>query len=201
MRARALLLVCSLLAACGPRPRPAAPAARPVALPVLTADAQRPFALEQRLRGRYGEQEFDAHVVLQWHEGVLRLVGLAPFGARAFVVEQRGADVRVENALGRALPFDPRHVLVDIHRVLFSGFDRPQPDGVHELRQGDALIRERWQGGRLLERRFVSPAGEDTAVVSFSGPPAPVIAPRVRLVNQTMRYQLEIETLSQQWLE
>jgi len=195
-----VVLLCGVLASCGPRPPPAAVPAPPVALRSLAADARPPFVLEQRLHGRYGERDIDAHVVLQWHEGVLRLVGLAPFGARAFVVEQRGADVRVENSLGRALPFDPRHVLVDIQRVLFEGFTTAQPDGLHELRDGDMLIRERWQGERVIERRFVPPAGKGV-LVSFSAPPAPVVSPHVRLVNEALGYQLEIETLTQQWLQ
>jgi Protein of unknown function (DUF3261) len=197
VKARAMLVLCLVAACGGARPPPAAP----VTLQPLAADARPPFVLEQRLHGRYGEREVDAHVVLQWHEGVLRLIGLAPFGARAFVVEQRGSEVRVENSLGRELPFDPRHVLVDIQRVLFAGFTSAQPDGEHELRQGDALIRERWQAGRVLERRFVAAAGKGDVVVSFSGPTAPVIAPSVRLVNESLGYQLEIETLTQQWLE
>jgi hypothetical protein len=195
-----ILVLCCLLAGCGgARARPALPAG-PVALRSLAADARPPFVLEQRLRGRYGEQDVEAHVVLQWHEGVLRLVGLAPFGARAFVVEQRGSDVRVENSLGRDLPFDPRHVLVDIHHVLFEGFTGAQPDGEHELRDADTLIRERWQAGHIVERRFSPPAGKGGVVVSFSAAPAPVLAPRVRLVNEALGYQLQIETLNQQWL-
>jgi hypothetical protein len=195
-------LLCLLLASCGgTRPPPAAMPAEQVVLPALAADVRAPFVLEQRLHGRYGEREIEAHVVLQWHQGVLRLVGLAPFGARAFVVEQRGSEVQVENSLGRELPFDPRHVLVDIHRVLFSGFTGVQPDGEHELRAGDELIRERWQAGHVVERRFEPAAGQGRVVVSFSGAAAPVVAPRVRLVNEALRYQLEIETLTQQWLQ
>jgi hypothetical protein len=198
MRARLQLLLYVLLMSCGgARPRPSDP---PVALRALAPDAQRPFVLEQQLHGRYGEREVEAHVVLQWQGGLLRLVGLAPFGARAFVVEQRGSEVHVENSLGRELPFDPRHVLVDIQRVLFLGLAPGQPDGEHAQRAGDALIRERWQSGRLVERRFSAPDGKGAVVLSFSGPPAPVLAPRVRLVNQALGYQLEIETLMQQWL-
>jgi hypothetical protein len=172
-----------------------------VALPALAADARPPFVLEQRLHGRYAEREIEAHVVLQWHEGVLRLVGLAPFGARAFVVEQHGSDVRVENSLGRELPFDPRHVLVDIHRVLFSGFTNVQPDGEHVLRAADGVIRERWHAGHVVERRILPPDGKGGVVVSFSGAATPVVAPRVRLVNEALGYRLEIDTLTQQWLQ
>lgn len=193
-------LLCLLLVCCGGTRPPAAVPPTQVALPALAADVRPPFVLEQRLHGRYGEREIEAHVVLQWHEGVLRLVGLAPFGARAFVVEQRGSDVRVENSLGRELPFDPRHVLVDIHRVLFSGFSSAQPDGEHTLRAPDALIRERWVAGHVVERRFEPAAGKGGVVVSFSGAAAPVVAPRVRLHNAALGYQLEIDTLTQQWL-
>jgi hypothetical protein len=200
MRAHVWLL-CVLLASCGgARSRRVATPPAEVALPALATDARPPFVLEQRLHGRYAEREIEAHVVLQWHEGVLRLVGLAPFGARAFVVEQRGSDVRVENSLGRELPFDPRHVLIDVHRVLFSGFASVQPDGEHALHVADGVIRERWQAGHVVERRFEPAAGQGTIVVSFSGPGAPVLAPRVRLLNQALGYQLEIETLTQQWL-
>jgi hypothetical protein len=189
-------LVLALLLGCGAR-QPAPPS--DVLLPTLSAEVSRPFVLEQRLRGRYGERELDAQVVLQWHEGVLRLIGLAPFGARAFVVEQRGTEVHVESSLGRELPFDPKHVLVDIHRVLFRGAASGLTDGEHERDDGGEHIRERWAGGHVVERRFTQ-AAQKPVVVSFSAAPAPVLAPSVRLVNEQLGYTLEILTLSQQWL-
>jgi hypothetical protein len=198
MSARALVLGLLLLAACGGRQPPPSPPT--LALRALAPDAQRAFVLEQRLHGRYGEREIDAHVVLQWQAGVLRLVGLAPFGARAFVVELRGSEVHVENSLGRELPFDPRHVLVDVQRVLFRGLGAALPDGEHEGQDGDEVIRERWQAGRLIERRFSRAKGKGDVLVSFAGPAVPVVASRVRLVNESIGYQLEIETLTQQWL-
>lgn len=195
MKLRLLILVAAL--GCGARQAPM-PATN-VALPVLSPEAARPFVLEQRLRGKYGEREVDAQVVLQWHEGVLRLVGLAPFGARAFTVEQRGGAVHVESSLGRDLPFDPRHVLRDIHRVLFRGALTGLSDGQHERDDGGEHIVERWAGGRIVERRF-SAAGKESVVVSFSSAPAPVLSDHVRLANKQVGYTLEIETLSQQWL-
>jgi hypothetical protein len=194
---RWLLLVAAV--ACAGR-APARPSSPPAELRALSADAQRPFVLEQQLHGRYGERELEAHVVLQWQDGVLRLVGLAPFGARAFVVEQRGSDVKVENSLGRPLPFDPRHVLVDIQRVLFRGLSAPQPDGAHERREGGEVVREQWQGGQLRERRFIRDGQRGAVVVTFAGPPAPVTAKHVSLVNEALGYALQIETLTQQWL-
>jgi len=195
MKVQALLLVCLL--GCAGR-QPAMPPSN-VELPPLSLESARPFVLQQRLRGKYGERDVDAQVVLQWNEGALRLIGLAPFGARAFVVEQRGAEVHVESSLGRDLPFDPKHVLIDIHRVLFRGALSGQPDGQHQRDDAGEHIVERWAGGRLVERRITA-AGEKPVVIQFSAAPAPVLAPVVQLVNQQLGYTLQIETLSQQWL-
>lgn len=183
--------------ACGARQQP--PPSN-VVLPVLPAEAVHPFVLEQRLRGKYGDREVDAQVVLQWQAGVLRLIGLAPFGARAFLVEQRGSEVHVESSFGREPPFDPRHVLVDIHRVLFRGALTGLADGEHQRDDAGEHIVERWAAGHLVERRFTQQPGQKPVVVSFSAAPAPVLAPTVRLVNEHAGYTLEIETLSQQWL-
>lgn len=190
-------LMVIVLVGCGGR-QPSMPPAN-VELPALSPEAARPFVLEQRLTGKYGRREVDAQVVLQWQGGVLRLVGLAPFGARAFTVEQRGREVHVESTLGRDLPFDPRHVLVDIHRVLFRGALTGLSDGQHERDDGGEHVVERWAGGRLVERRFTAP-GQKPVVVSFFGAPTPVVASSVRLANQQVGYTLQIETLSQQWL-
>lgn len=200
---RSTLLMCVLAlsqADCASR----AALARPshIVLPKLAAETIRPFALEQQLHGKYGEQEVNAHVVLQFETGVLRLVGLSPMGSRAFVVEQRGTEVHVENTMGRELPFDAKHVLVDVHRVLFRSAGPALAEGVQQRVDQGELVRDVYREGRLVERRFVAanqPNGR-AVVITFSSKASPVTAPKVRINNQELGYTLEIETLSQQWL-
>jgi hypothetical protein len=185
-------------------PTPVAVPAHPAHTVVLkpTAELGRSFMAQQRLTGRYGDKEFAMDVVLQLAGGKLTLIGLTPFGTRAFVLEQQGTEVKLEKFIDREVPVDPRYVLDDIHRVFFRSLAEANPDGSTTREESGEQVSELRSGGVLKERRFRrldgKPAGE--LVVTFEGPPAPVVAPHVTLVNGWFGYTLRVDTLQQQYL-
>jgi hypothetical protein len=163
----------------------------------------RPFMLQQSLEGTYQGHEFAVSVVVQLADGKLTLVGLTPFGSRAFVLVQDGTQTHFQKFIDRELPFDPNYVLNDVHRVFFRGLPGPLADGEHSAEQHGERVSERWQAGVLQERRFERLDGEPKGVITvrFSGPPEPVIAPRITLDNPWFGYRLQIESSDQSFAE
>ena len=101
-----------LAAPAAARPAPPSPADIPPADAIPGV-----FAVRQKLtaQSRQGGGSFEA--VLQKQPGKLTLLGLTPFGSRAFLLEQTGADVKFTSYLPRELPFPPTFMLLDVHRV------------------------------------------------------------------------------------
>jgi hypothetical protein len=163
----------------------------------------RPFTVQQRIHGKYAGGDATMECVVQLANGKLTVLGLTPFGTRAFVIEQHGLEVKFEKFIDRDLPVEPEAVLYDIHRVFFRALPERKSDGVSEGQDNGDMVRERWQGGHIVERRFESLEGpvSNLVVVTFDGAPAPVIAPRVRITNAAYAYTLEIENTEQQTLE
>jgi hypothetical protein len=195
-----LALVVLVLLGCAhpkPVPVPTQPANTVVLVPTEQI-ATKSFVAQQRLSGKYGDKEFSIDVVLQLTGGKLTIVGLTPFGTRAFVLEQAGTDVKVEKFIDREMPFDPRYVLDDVHRVFFRGLDA----ATTTREEHGERVTERRDEGMVRERHFArldgKPAGE--VVVTFDGAPAPVVAPHVTLVNGWFGYTLRVDTLTQQYL-
>ncbi len=209
MRVRSLGLWGGLfiLLACGGTQRaPRAPAMPAREYPGYLASTEllKPsFMLRQRLRGSYQDHDLSLDVVVQLAQGKLTLVGLTPFGSRAFVLEQVGTETRFEKFVSREIPFDPNYVLNDVHRVFFRGLSGPRPDGVHSEERHDEKVTETWRAGVLAERRFERLDGDPAGAViaRFSGKPAPVIAPEVTLENQWFGYTLRITSSDQSFLE
>lgn len=162
-----------------------------------------PMMLEQRLTGQVGGKESSLRCVLQLTGGVLTVVGLTPFGSRAFVLTQTGTDYELEKFVDQPLPFDPRHVLVDVQRVLFRrvvSHKQRAADGTHESVENGERIREQWQAGRVVQRTFVAADGTTLASVTFDGPADPVVAQRVELHDAHFGYTLVLETVAQRVL-
>ncbi|MFT3921055.1 MAG: DUF3261 domain-containing protein [Myxococcales bacterium] len=198
------LWLCGALACGGARqPSPSMPAREYPGYLAPSGTLGRPFVVQQSLRGTYGEHDLSLDVVVQLANGKLTLVGLTPFGSRAFVLEQVGEQTHFEKFVDREIPFDPKYVLNDVHRVFFRGLPSPQPDGVHSEEQHGEKVTETWRGGLLVERRFERLDGEPKGAViaRFSGAAAPVIAPEVKLENQWFGYSIDIESSDQSFLE
>jgi hypothetical protein len=159
--------------------------------------------VRQRLTAKHGGRTLPTlEAVLQLHDGVLHLVGLTPMGTRAFVIEQRGTDIKAENLMKETVKLEPRDVLNDIHRVFFRGLfigKAPPADGTHTGQDDGESLSERWQGGRLVRRSFVNPAHPGAVDIDFSGG-GEVIAGEVLLRNGWFGYELRIVTTEQQWL-
>lgn len=189
-------------------------ASEPVGYPgelIATADMGKPFLARQKLKGRFGEQEFAFEAVLQLHGGTLTVLGLTPFGTKAFVLKQTGTAVEFEPLIDREMPFPPEYMLQDIHRAwlwhvrLPWGDARPaQLDGSEASFEvaGERVI-ERWGNDGLMSRSFVrldgQPPGE-IRVEYTGGQRAGDPAKHVILDNGWFGYRLEIETTDWRWL-
>lgn len=153
------------------------------------------FQWRQTVAVKYADRDarsFDA--ALDKRGDTLRLVGLTPLGTVMFVAEAEGTAVRFENRTGEPLPFDGSHILLDVQRVFFPWLEGDIEDGVREGRRGEEQIRERWEGGRLLERVFERGSEEAVRVRYLEPGPRGQPAPRIELENPRYHYRLSIET-------
>ena len=164
------------------------------------------FLYQQRVTATWGNGEkrgFDA--ALQKRGDVLTLVGLTPMGTKAFVVTQTGLVVTIDNQSGQELPFQPRYIMLDVHRVLFPWLEgEPPADGAREGDVGGEHVVETWHDGELVERCFVrlDHQPEGRLCVSYEGWAPGMAAPaRAVLENGWFGYQLEVETTAQERLE
>jgi Protein of unknown function (DUF3261) len=202
--ATSFVLVLLGLTACAAAPGPKSPIPPHDLRGVLVSTEQLkpPFVVQQRIEGRYQGGDATMECVVQLKDNKLTVLGLTPFGTRAFVIEQTGTTVHFEKFIDRDLPVQPEAVLYDIHRVFFRGLPRPDSDGVREQQDQSELVRETWSGGHITERRFQGLEGPvpTLVVVAFDGAPAPVIAPHVRITNVAYGYTLEIQNSDQKLL-
>ncbi len=162
----------------------------------------------QKLSGIYGDQRFAFDAVMQFSEGTLTVLGLTPFGTKAFLLEQRGTEVSFELLIDREIPFPPEFMLQDIHRAWLWHLRLPwgvQAQGGDESPVADVdgeRVRERWSDGKLIERSFERLDGEPpgTLKIEYRGGYLQGEAPgEVVLDNGWLGYQLTIETV--QWRE
>ena len=84
---------------------------------------QQTIDIRAEREGHTVEGQLDA--VVQKKGDTLVIIGLGPMNARAFTLTQRGRRIEFEQRLGPALPFSPRNILVDVHRVYFKALPRP----------------------------------------------------------------------------
>jgi hypothetical protein len=169
----------------------------------LPAEVPVDFMLRQHLVARYGDEESAFDLVLQKRGDELVLLGLAPYGGRAFALTQRGDTFEAEKFVPMRLPFPARHILNDIHRVLFrgSGLGAQRPDGDHMLEEHGERVEERWQDGQLVTRTYTrldgEPAGRIRITYEGPTPPGGITAPRVHVDNGWFGYHLHIQNLEQ----
>ena len=160
-----------------------------------------PFTVVHRVHGKLGTRDVAFECVVQLSQSQLKVTGSTPYSERAFVIEQAGVDVKLQGLTQRDVPLEPVQILYDIHRLFFRGLSAPQTDGPHELVDHGEVVREVWQGGHVVQRRFHAlDTSARLLVLDFEGSPAPVIAPRVRLTNLHYGYALEIESVEQKQL-
>lgn len=158
------------------------------------------FTVRQKIiaRSKHGNGGFEG--VLQKQPGRLTLLGLTPYGSRAFLLEQSAAGgVKLTSYIPRELPFSPEFIVMDIHRVLDEWLGpRPTADGERAGTVHDERVVERWTGGRLTSRTFAptSDPAHPITTISYETPGAPEsVTARVSLANARFGYSLIIETL------
>jgi hypothetical protein len=194
---KARLLAALALGACAAPPPPA-----PAELPPLPRDPG--FFLRQELRFTYGESSGALETVVQSRCGVLTIVGLAPFGARVFTLVQRESALEVKLHLPGSWPFPPENIARDVHRALLVPLPREAPAaGERALVYGGERVLERWEKGKLIERRLVPdapPGARGVTIVYRDGTTFEAPAQEIRLEDLDRGYALELRTREQRGL-
>jgi hypothetical protein len=162
------------------------------------------FLLRQKISVEHPQGGVSFEAVLQASCGKLTVIAFAPFGAKAFVLRQSGETVEFQPFLDQELPFPPRYILYDINRVFFYPDAPSAPEDGDRIREyrGES-VRERWQGGRLVERRFRPASGKagGELIVRYQGElPGSDLSRKVEFENQLHGYRLSISNLSYQEL-
>jgi hypothetical protein len=159
------------------------------------------FAVRQKLTATSPKGGGSFEAVLQKAPGTLTLVGLTPYGSRAFLLQQTKGDVQFTKYVPRDMPFAPTFMLLDIHRVLDRWLGAPLASGERSGHVGDETIHERWQDGNLIERTFTSTRSNPTMppgtiTISYVGYPAgSPIATHITLRNARLDYRIDIDTV------
>src|SRR3954471_6587513 len=73
--------------------------------------------------GKPAEGQLDA--VLQKQGDTLLIVGFGPMNVKAFTLNQTGSRIEFAQFMGPPLPFSPRNVIVDVHRIYFKRLPAP----------------------------------------------------------------------------
>lgn len=170
------------------------------------------FMLYHEIEIRYGETERTMQAVLQLRGDTLTLIGLTPFGTRAFVLRQQGdSEPEFTNYLSednetRNFGFDPRFILVDIQRTFIELIDgHPPENGERSACVGEEELVELWRDGRLLERRFrqrgrAERVGQFVVSYGAEGYRFGEEPSRIDIRNERLGYELTLRTLSFQEL-
>ena len=83
------------------------------------------------------------------------MVILSPTGHRAYTLIQEGREIEFVQSIDRELPFSPKNILIDLHRIFFRGIaPRPGSDGVHSAQKDGELIVEVYKNKKLRERKY-----------------------------------------------
>jgi hypothetical protein len=108
--------------------------------------------------GKPVDAELDA--VLQKQGDTLLIIGFGPMHVKAFTLTQRGDRIEFAQFMGPQLPFSPRNIVVDVHRVYFKRLPAPS-DPTYSGTQRGVLdgedVEETWQNGQLRTSIFTRP--------------------------------------------
>jgi len=205
------LLAASGLAACNLLgPRAALRSDDPVAAPpALSSEASAGggsapppdgFLLRQRIEFEAAARRGSFEAVVQRSCGELSVIGLAPFGARAFTLRDTGSGPQVETHLPFDWPFPPLYILEDVRRTYAVPLpDLAPADGTRPVTWDGRTVLESWQGGRLRARRFPegTPDAPAQARFEYPGGLAPGEFPmQVEIHSERHGYDLHVTTLT-----
>jgi hypothetical protein len=163
------------------------------------------FAVRQHLTvrtrrdGEPVEGQFDA--ILQKQGDTLLIVGFGPMNVKAFTLSQRGDRIEFTQFLGPELPFSPRNVVVDVHRVFFKRLPPPAQPGFTGAVRGELdgeAVEETWRDGQLRQAVFTRPGSALRGAIRVElGPgctPAACEPGAATLHNEWFGYTLTVDS-------
>ena len=175
------------------------------------------FLVRQKLSGVFGGHYQSFEAALQKTEDTLTVIGLTPFGTKAFVLVQKGREIQFKNYLpkGRSVPLKPEYLLADIHHAFFlpAALGEEAGGGWRRLTgHGGELVREEQrrppsagESGRRVDRRTFAHSAEEGArrvTIEYEGELVGGVFPAVaKLDNGYYEYALRIETVSYEELD
>jgi hypothetical protein len=116
------------------------------------------ITIHARHDGKPVDGEFDA--VLQKHGDTLLILGFGPMNVKAFTITQRSDRIQFVQYMGPKLPFSPRNVVLDVHRVFFKRLPPPTDPNYSGVLSGELdgeHVEETWQNGELRKAVFTRP--------------------------------------------
>lgn len=209
MTARVLLVVCcGVAAACGgPKRSSVISTHAPAEYPGVLHDPKtlpHDFMVRQTLTikttrdGKPVEAELDA--VLQKQGNELLIIGFGPMNVKGFTLSQRGDQIEFKQFMGPELPFSPRNIVVDVHRVYFKRLPAPTDPTYTGVLRGELdgeTVEETWENGELRASVFSRPAepklkGAIRVQMTEGCSPAACEPESATLVNEWFGYTLAI---------
>ncbi|MCB9667134.1 MAG: DUF3261 domain-containing protein [Myxococcales bacterium] len=154
------------------------------------------FVWRQRIVATHSRGTMSFGSVLEKRGTHLKLLGLTPFGTRAFLLEQDGSQMRYTAFTPQRLPFPPEYILHDVHRVF--RISAGEPDGWHCQPSMGVRMCNYWRGHALFKRALfhnISAKGAFVTITYGAGYVTNRPPPRVKLVNHEHGYSLDITTL------
>jgi hypothetical protein len=165
---RALVLA-ALLAACGGTPKRhfEIPTSAPAEYPGVLRDpktiaanffVRQTLTVHTKKDGKPVEAELEA--VLQKQGDTLQVVGFGPMDVKAFTLVHKGDRIVFDQFVGPELPFSPRNIVVDIHRVFFMRLPAPTDPKFTGVTKGELdgeHVEETWKDGHLRASVFTRP--------------------------------------------
>jgi len=198
LRAAAVLLMLAMVACGGAQRSQLLHPTRETGPLVRPSEIPGGFVWRQRIDVHFKARHESFSAVIEKRGDRLLLLGLTPFGSRAFALEQRGNAAVFTPYVDLQLPFSPLYVLADVHRAFFRGLrGAPLSDGWHDGVQDGERLRERWAAGRLFEREYRGDAGGgNTVSIVYAGGMLGRTPPHsMALTSQRFGYALTITTL------
>ncbi len=154
------------------------------------------FVTRQLLVGRSGERVLRGEVILQKRGVTLTIIGMTPFGSKAFVIIVSGDQIETTEIVPGTLPFPAEYMVMDISRSLFLGLvPAPIRDGVHRKRQAGEKVVETWEAGKLQRRSFSRRDRRGVVAIDYDGGMAEQPPKTMRVINEWFGYSLEITTV------
>jgi hypothetical protein len=200
---RAVPIIVVALAACGPGPRPAYPGVlHPPSALGPDFMVRQSLTIHATRDGKPVTAELDA--VLQKRGAELLVLGLGPMDQKAFTLTQRASAIDYQHYMGPRLAFEPRDMLVDIHRVFFKRLPGPPPEGTRGGELDGEHVEETWHDGELRRIAYTRPGERFVGAVRVElGPgckPARCEPATATLRNEWFGYTVEIANEAFEWL-